>query len=190
MKNENTIDLVKFIFSLMIVAIHVPVLCGDYQEYNFIISNGIARIGVPFFFIAGSYFLFKKLNGNYSWTNIKVYFFKLLRLYCVWSVIYFIPSITLAIFQKHPVPLGELASLYLRNFLFEGISFHLWYLNTTIVCTFVFILVLKRFKRNSILLGLSLLFFALGGYLTHTIILQWSVILSLPSICLIATLIL
>lgn len=58
MKNENTIDLMKFIMSLLIVAIYVPILTGNLNFYDSLISNGIARVEVPFYFITGSYFFY------------------------------------------------------------------------------------------------------------------------------------
>lgn len=161
MNKENAIDLMKFVMSLLIVAIHVPILTGSFSSYDSLISNGIARAGVPFFFISGSYFLFKKSNGDFSNPYIKKYFFKLIRLYCIWSVIYFLPILTIAL-VKDPSNIIAKIPFYIKDVVFNGIAYHLWYINSTIVCTFTFLLILRNEKTKIILLPLSLLLYICG----------------------------
>lgn len=159
MKNENAIDLFKFIFSLLIVAIHVHIFRGNLSEYDSFITNGIARVGVPFLFISGSYFLFKNLNATYSVSCLKKYFSKLLRLYTIWSIIYFFPIMLIAV--KNGTSISQLFSDGIQNYLFNGIATHLWYLNTTIICTLFFILIIKQ-RIRKIVLPLCIVLFICG----------------------------
>ena len=115
MKNENAIDLMKFIMSLLIVAIHVPILTGNLNFYDSLISNGIARVGVPFYFITGSYFLFRKIESDNARHTYKKYFLKLFRIYCIWSFIYLLPILFIAIY-KDPSRVIYRIPIFIKDF--------------------------------------------------------------------------
>lgn len=161
MKNENAIDLMKFIMSLLIVAIHVPILTGSLDSYDSLISNGIARVGVPFYFITGSYFLFRKIESNNARHTYKKYFLKLFRIYCIWSLIYLLPILCLVMY-KDPSRVVCRVPIYIKDFLFSGLYYHLWYLNATIVCTCFFILLIGNKKIRRLLLPLSIVLYVCG----------------------------
>lgn len=161
MKNENAIDLMKFIMSLLIVAIHVPILTGNLNFYDSLISNGIARVGVPFYFITGSYFLFRKIESDNARHTYKKYFLKLFRIYCIWSFIYLLPILFIAIY-KDPSRVIYRIPIFIKDFLFSGLYYHLWYLNATIVCTILFILLVGRKRYRPILLPLSIVLYVCG----------------------------
>lgn len=81
MKKFDLIDYLKIIFALLVVSIHsrVPYL----QE--------LGVIAVPFFFVATSYFLFKKLNKQTFLERRKTviqYISRMSLLYLTWSLIY------------------------------------------------------------------------------------------------------
>lgn len=88
----NAIDAAKFLCAIMIVMIHIAPL-GENETFhfaNFIIKNWGGRTGVPFFFITSGYFLYRKTNyENFIWQPTKNYLLKILRLYILWTIIYF-----------------------------------------------------------------------------------------------------
>lgn len=91
-KSFNGIDLVKFICSILVVAIHFsPFLVSDFENAKFInevIQNCISRVAVPFFFVASAFFLFRKMDVcNIEWDIVKNYAFRLLQMFGVWTVL-------------------------------------------------------------------------------------------------------
>lgn len=59
----NSIDLLKFVFSFMIVAIHSNLLEIDNSVVAWLIQSLLFRMGVPFFFVVSGFFLAKKLRS-------------------------------------------------------------------------------------------------------------------------------
>lgn len=78
-KIYTSIDVFKFVAAILIVAIHTNPFAGTDVDYYF---TCFCRIGVPFFFIATSYFFFRNTNPD-----IKKYTKRLTHLYFLWFVI-------------------------------------------------------------------------------------------------------
>ena len=84
-KTRNyTIDLLRLIMALFIVALH----CNLFAEYNAFVSyfpsQVLSRLGVPFFAtVAGYYFFSEEISNKRVWVSIKKY----LSLYTIWSTI-------------------------------------------------------------------------------------------------------
>ena len=74
-----SIDIYKFVASLMVVAIHTHPFDGTELDYYF---TSFCRIAVPFFFISSSFFFFCK-----STLNICAYTKRMLTLYGLWLII-------------------------------------------------------------------------------------------------------
>lgn len=79
-KNYCSIDLFKFIASILVVVIHTRPFYSD-ADVNYYVTS-FCRIAVPFFFIATSFFFFSKENPD-----IKRYTKRLLDLYIIWFFI-------------------------------------------------------------------------------------------------------
>ena len=58
-KQYNSIDLMKFFCSLMVIVIHTYPFYETFPTIGFTSSNIIGRIVIPFFFISAGYFLDK-----------------------------------------------------------------------------------------------------------------------------------
>ena len=142
-RRYNAVDLTKFILSLMVVMIHVhPFGIGKSRaDINFLFMAVLPRIAVPFFFVISGFLLYKKttLNG-FSLKPTKTYLLKLLRLYLIWSVIYF-PCRFNGVFRAKDGVLNGIKR-YVRD-LFLGSYIHLWYLAATIAAVLVISLLIK-----------------------------------------------
>lgn len=91
-RNCNSIDLFKFICSILVFCVHIPLFDGDISPVmhylNFGIQHYLARIAVPFFFVSSGYFLFRKMTLDHlDYERIKSYCFKILRLYATWNIL-------------------------------------------------------------------------------------------------------
>lgn len=129
-KRNSTIDLGKYIASLMVIAIHVA-LFGDVNNFlYFVVVNIICRVAVPFFAMCTGYFMACKIEPYYSCGAI----FKvvgrqwkhLALLYIIWSLIYMIRLIPVWI---------DTGWLSFNAFIDFGIStiismpyYHMWYI--------------------------------------------------------------
>ena len=60
-KEYPTIDLLKFVFSILIVAIHTSLLKVNESYSAWMVSSLFFRLGVPFFFVVSGFFLSDKL---------------------------------------------------------------------------------------------------------------------------------
>lgn len=159
--NYNAIDLAKFICAILVIIIHVPPFGYDSRMevvLNFGLRNYIARIAVPFFFITSGYFLYQKTDfNNFSTLPAKKYIIKILRLYILWSIIYFPLCINSIVNNTHGLLYGVL--LYIQNFIFEGGYIHLWYLSATILGVFIITVLLSRhFSIKFILTSATILY--------------------------------
>ena len=87
-ENYDFLDLVKFILSLMIVAIHSSLF--PMYLYPWL------RIAIPIFFITSSYLFFKKINklddARSQKISLKKFTIKNLKLWCIWTLI-FLPAV-------------------------------------------------------------------------------------------------
>lgn len=88
----NGIDLTKFLCSILVVIIHIPLFTPDSFEYADYIkvftAQYICRIAVPFYFVTAGFLLFRKIDiKNIDVTRIKNYCFKLLKLLGLWTVL-------------------------------------------------------------------------------------------------------
>lgn len=171
--NYPNLDLMKFFMALFVVEIHTRPLKGFYFAETVI--EGIDVLAVPFFFLASGFLCFRDLNYasfgvaiSAGTERVHNTIIKLLRLYLIWTLLYF----PITIFGN--VLLGNSflhASLsFVRGTLFVGENYYswpLWYLLASIVgFTLVFICVHRggwRFKR---IIPFSLFLLLLGFGIT------------------------
>lgn len=158
----NYVDVMKFVFAFLIVALHKNPLTSINLDANFFIVNYIARLAVPFYFIASGYFLFRKTNyKEFDFTVILKYAWRIYKLYLIWTVIYMYPIIKNQILiNQNGIIHGIL--VWIRDFIFSGSYFHLWYLNATVFAVLlVGISIKKKMKVRNIII-LASVFYGIG----------------------------
>lgn len=133
--NYNGIDMMKFLMAILVVFIHISPFIDVDVDINFFTSIVITRIAVPYFFIASGFFLglkIKKVKEQYEIYHIlKKQTYRLLMLYCIWSLIYFPYSIYINIETNKPI------IRYLQECIFEGSHVHLWFLPSLIIAQII-----------------------------------------------------
>lgn len=152
-----SLDLMKFICSILVVMIHLTPF-GEYEFLNFVIHNYVARIAVPYFFVTSGFLLFRKTSyDNFNMNYTFKYALRLLRMYLIWSVIYFYLNYKIIINDERGLLHGIL--VYIRDFLFVGSNGGLWYLNATIFAVILIsILVKKKCSLRRIILLAGILY--------------------------------
>lgn len=160
-KYYGGVDLVKFICSLLVVAIHVPPLSSIDTYADFIVTDFFARIAVPFFFVAAGFFLFVKVDiSNIDTKIIRKYLYRVLALYFIWTGIYFIWILD-DIFRHVNGPIFGLI-VWLRNLLFVGSYVQLWYLNALVVAVACIVYLLRKQIEIWKLITLSCALYCIG----------------------------
>lgn len=88
------VDLIKFICSFLVVAIHIHPLSSFSPTLDYGIINYVARLAVPFFLTSSGYFVFRKTELNdFSFEPSLHFVKKILRLYGTWILILFVGEI-------------------------------------------------------------------------------------------------
>ncbi len=165
-KNIQSIDLMKYIGSILIIANHTSSLYEISPSLNFVIINFLSRLVVPFFFIVAGYFFYKKIQSEEKPYKIYIVYIKrLLTIYIAWTIVY-LPYDLIYPLVSTPTKTFEnylnIINGYLINFIYWGSHFHLWFFPALIISTTaIYIITIKKIKLKY-LLGLALIFYSLG----------------------------
>lgn len=156
MGRNITLDYFKVLFSLLVITIHIPyAFQSDTFSFWWYISNGLARMAVPFFFIVNGYFFANKIDKPEA---IKKYIIHLLIIYTTWFIIYLRPYI----YQNEELNIiNDLRLDILLETFFWG-YFHLWYLPALIGGIILLVILNKLIKKSSIIIIVITILYIIG----------------------------
>lgn len=167
--NYNSIDLGKFVMALCVIAIHTYPLQNCTNPVILAVYDSFMEAAVPFFCLATGYLLAVRMQWPYhSQESIEVirnYLFKIIKLYFIWSAIYFPLAIYEYIVTGRPVMLSVIN--YVQGLVFIGEHYNswmLWYLLSAIYAL-VFILICLRCRVSPYMIlvaGIIFLFIGAG----------------------------
>ncbi|MDF2538627.1 MAG: amino acid racemase [Herbinix sp.] len=159
-KSYAAVDIFKFICSIMIIGIHCPPFLSFHR---YIIYWGLfpMRIAVPFFFMTAAYFLFQKLKEQNTeqlkWSVMKAYTIRIGKLWIFWSIIYYIIRLTQIDLMDKSVIMWNM-KVIARDFIFSGISGHLWYMPALLTSLLLIYYLQKKFSSKIILVFAGILY--------------------------------
>lgn len=162
-KCYNSIDVMKFICAILVVAIHT----SPFESYSRILNQGLGiltRLPVPFFFTTSSYLFFSKIEidniGNkYNNNKLKNYLKRIVKLYILWSIIYF--PFNLYEMIKNDNIISTNMIIYIRNFIFVGSFDTLWYLPALVMSITITYFLLKYVSLGKVI-GVSIILYIIG----------------------------
>ncbi|MFV0417596.1 MAG: acyltransferase family protein [Dysgonomonas sp.] len=146
MERNLRIDYFRIALSLLVITPHAQPLFSEDSLIGWLISNGIARIAVPCFFIISGYFLYLKINNTKA---LKKYLLHILIVYLVWSVIYL------------PTYYSTIEPRSLITFALMG-YYHLWFLPALIVGILLLLIFKKFIKSTHYLLAIGIILYLTG----------------------------
>ena len=158
------VDYVKFLCAVLIVGNHTNPFI-----FNFWLDKGfglVTRLALPYFFIASSYFLFRKMDfdnpGNF---NVRPYIIRLLLVYGIWSLAY----LPIKVYSWINVGIGinEIFVEYIKDILFLGTYKHLWFMPALILGIIAVYTALKYCKINEIFAVSIVMMFLLTMFTTY-----------------------
>ena len=165
----NSIDLGKFVMALCVIAIHTYPLANCTNPVVLVIYDSFVEAAVPFFFLATGYLLAVRMQWPYDSQEsigvIRNYLFKILKLYLIWSAVYF----PLAIYDYIITGRSVISSVsnYIQGLVFIGEHYNswmLWYLLSAIYAL-IFILICLRCRVSPYVIlaaGIIILFIGAG----------------------------
>ena len=149
-----SIDIAKFFLALLVVAIHEMPFVSYSRVVNAFFVNEICRIAVPLFFLSTGFFLAKK---GFEEKVIRDYIKKILKMYIVWSGVYFVVFIITKGYETDTI------IDYMLKVIGGGYA-HLWYLYSSIVGVLISWLLLKKTNLiNQTLIWISLILYIIGA---------------------------
>ncbi|WML25157.1 acyltransferase [Neobacillus sp. OS1-33] len=165
-KNNNAVDVMKFICAILVVIIHAPPLLSYNEIANFILVEIIARIAVPFFFVCAGYFFFNKINlkngkVEMNISRLKNYILHLINLYIFWTLFYLIWWIPLW-YHSGFLTLANIKGYVLSIFL-TGSYFHMWYI-VSLIYGMIFSFLLLRYIRVKLVIAIAVIFNLIGTF--------------------------
>lgn len=125
------LDVAKFISALLVISIHTAPFIQVNETANFILVQIVARLAVPLFFLISGFLFFHKIDPKrgckdaQNLAHLKTYVLHILRIYIMWSLLYL--PILMFSWWKEGFAYTMLLR-YLRDFLFTGSYYHLWFL--------------------------------------------------------------
>lgn len=160
-KNYYAIDVAKFISAFLVVCIHTGPLLDINKDANFVLVQIIARLAVPFFFVASGFLFFRKIDITREWNdyeNLKAlrhYIGRLLKIYIIWTILYL--PFTYMVMRNGDGFTTESILRYVRDFFFNGSFYHLWFLPALMFAVpFVYLLIHKLSLKKAIYVGIVL----------------------------------
>lgn len=153
MKNNATIDYLKFFFALGIVALHTGFLLDT--QNGFYIHTIVFRLGVPFFFLTSGYYLAAKNKSNDNVT-IKNYIKKLITPYLILSTCYLIINLV----RNNTMTPGELLNGFW--FILTGRSQSVIWFVGALITSCVILLHTKEERKLKISIIIAIVIYIIG----------------------------
>lgn len=163
----NNLDIIKYIFSLLIIILHLRPFFQNHQFLDIIFNNMLSRVCVPIYFMITGYFVAVKEKEEMQY--IKQYIRKMISLYLLWSLLY------LPLFYQCGQTVFDqlIARLAFENFLilkimflpgmlfvgliYSGTYYHLWYFPAVIMALWI----VDKWKKRWSIYGLFFISFIL-----------------------------
>ena len=140
-KNKNlSLDKIKLIASLCIIAIHTYPLMSLNANIDFLISRVLFRVAVPLFLMITGYFILKESLKNKN--ILKEFTKKILKIYLLSILIYLPINLYISAFKNLTV------LEIIKEFLITGTFYHLWYFPALILGLWLTYFIIKNTKEK------------------------------------------
>lgn len=157
-KQYGFIDYFKMFAAILIIAIHTSPLLSFNQTADFIFTRIICRTAVPFFFMVTGFFVLPRcLEDNKSgWKRLSGFLAKTGSLYGAAILLYLPVNLYSGYFTE-----SGLTSKLVKDILFNGTFYHLWYLPAVMLGAIIAYLLL-RYQKTAFAAGIALILYMIG----------------------------
>lgn len=136
-KSYAGIDYFRLIAALLIISIHTSPFVSFSQIGDFMFTRIIARVAVPFFFMASGFFLISRYASNTE--RLCAFIKKTVLIYGAAILIYIPINIYNGYFK-----IDNLLPNIIKDIVFDGTLYHLWYLPASIIGAVIAWYLLKK----------------------------------------------
>lgn len=136
-RNYAGIDCFRVIAALLVVAIHTSPLASFSEIGDFILTRIIARVAVPFFFMTSGFFTISRYSCS---AKKAAAFIKKTTIIYVASILLYLP---LNIYNGY-FKMENLLPNMIKDIVFDGTLYHLWYLPAAITGVLIAGFLVKR----------------------------------------------
>lgn len=152
-KRNQSIDLLKFIFSIFIIGIHAQIFKNTLPVAYYTITMGLFRIAVPFFFVVSGYYFYKRIQDD---KPVQLYFLKYIKIFVIFELI------EMVIFLPFYLQYSKNIFFYIWKILSTGLGGAYWYITSLLLSLLVLIPFWKKKKIvPCLIVGLSLYLFCM-----------------------------
>lgn len=159
LKERNAgIDYFRLIAAFLVVAVHTSPLTSVDGTADFVLTRVIARVAVPFFFMASGFFLLPGYMNRQDTEPDKLYKFlqKTAMLYGITVLLYLPINLYAGYFQMQ-----LLLPNLIKDIIFDGTFYHLWYFPAAMMGATLVYLLLKKFKSEHVF-QITLILYLIG----------------------------
>ncbi|MFB5664097.1 acyltransferase family protein [Alteribacillus sp. HJP-4] len=149
LKRTGALDIFRLIAAFLVVSIHTAPLSSINDTADFALTRIIGRVAVPFFIMVTGYFLNKAIQNREN-RYIKGSILKLSTIYGI-SILLFLP---INIYTGEALTWADLV----KDILFDGTFYHLWYLPAMIVAIPLVTFALQRFGLTISWVGSAIMY--------------------------------
>jgi serine/alanine racemase len=151
-KSYTGIDFFRIAAAFLIIVIHTSPLSSYSEIGDFILTRITGRIAVPFFFMVSGFFLISRYSRNSD--KLKAFIKNAVLIYGVAIVVY----IPLNIYNGY-FAMENLLPNIIKDILFDGTLYHLWYLPASITGAAIAWLFTRKLGLKSAFIITALLYF-------------------------------
>lgn len=148
--NKLSIDYLRLISSLLVVAIHIYPFATINTNLDFLFTHVFCRIAVPLFIMITGYFLLPKILNNKK--KLINYTKKIIKIYICCIILY----LPINIYAKTYTNLNFITLI--KAIFINGTFYHLWYFPALIAGIWIIYFLLKNYRKRSIIITISLLY--------------------------------
>ena len=152
-----SLDALKLLLAVIVVLRHAGQVWFDKGSVFYsIFTNFLSPVAVPVFFSISGFLFFSK---DRTVNNLKKYIFRILRLYLVWCIIY--SPFVVRSFIASDVEFISGIIWVIKNSIFSGFYYHLWFLPALIFAT-IFVFLLDNRLKSEYIVALGAILYILG----------------------------
>lgn len=173
-KKLGSLDICKFFMAILIIAKHTHPLHGCTNQTVLKIWECIILVPVPFFFMAGTFLIFKNYVKGQDLKqylpNMKKNMKKYLSLYLIWTVLY-LPA-TFYDYANNVLSWKDNFFHFWRNLIFVGEHYYslpLWYLLSSVYSLLLIYFLIKRNLSEKRIFMFSVIIFFFSAFYTYHI---------------------
>lgn len=151
------IDYFRVIAAYLVITIHTSPLSSVNGTADFMLTRIIARVAVPFFFMASGFFLFPKTEAAELRPDKRMAFLKKTAILYAIAILTYLPLNMISGTTKEWEHLPNL----LKDLFFDGTFYHLWYLPAAIIGATITWILLSKLKTGQAF-AVSLFLYIIG----------------------------